>query len=275
MENRRKGFILVRRAFVIRGFRMKKNRVKEMLRERRTTVGAWATIGHADVAEIMAQQGFDWIVFDTEHAPLSIGTVQNMMQATSSSDIVPIVRVAWNDMVLIKLALDTGALGVVVPWVNTKEEAIRAVRATRYAPLGNRGVGPRRAASYGAELIDYLRSADEEMLVVCQIETQEAITNLEQILSVEGVDAVFIGPSDLSTSLGHKGDWHHPNVERAISKVLDASMNAGVAAGIYAMSIEDAVRHAADGFRFIALGSDTGFLVSGCKSALAALGRKK
>ncbi|MBO3803896.1 MAG: 4-hydroxy-2-oxo-heptane-1,7-dioate aldolase [Candidatus Brockarchaeota archaeon] len=254
---------------------MKKNRVKEMLKERKTTLGAWATIGHADVAEVMAQQGFDWLVFDMEHAPLSIGDVQNLMQATSGSDIVPIVRVAWNDMVLIKLALDVGAMGVVVPWVNTKEEASRAVRATRYAPLGNRGVGPRRAASYGSELVDYLKSADEEMMVVCQIETQEAIANLGQILSVEGVDAAFVGPADLSTSLGHRGDWHHPEVERAISKVLEASLDAGVAAGIYAMSVEDAARHAAEGFRFIALGSDTGFLASGCKAALSALGRRK
>ncbi|MGQ9513689.1 MAG: HpcH/HpaI aldolase family protein [Thermoproteota archaeon] len=252
---------------------MRKNKIKEMLREHRTTIGAWATIGHADVAEVMSMQGFDWIVFDTEHAPLSIGTVQNMMQAISSSDVVPIVRVAWNDMVLIKLALDIGALGVVVPWVNTKEEAIRAVRATRYAPFGNRGVGPRRAASYGTKLADYLKSADQEMLVVCQIETQDAITNLEQILSVEGVDAVFVGPADLSTSLGHRGDWHHPDVKRAISKVLEASLKADVAAGIYAMSIEDAIKHVADGFRFVALGSDTGFLISGCKRALAALGR--
>lgn len=250
-----------------------KNRVKEMLKEGKTTIGAWVTIGNADVAEIMAHRGFDWLVFDTEHAPLSIGTVQNLIQATGGSDIVPIVRVAWNDMVLIKLALDIGSFGLVIPWVNTEEEAIEAVRATRYAPAGNRGVGPRRAASYGTKLLEYLREADQEIVVVCQIETEEAIRNIEKILSVEGIDVLFIGPADLSTSLGHRGDWHHPNVEKAISRVLEACKKANVAAGIFAMSIEDAKRYVAEGFRFVALGSDTGFLISGCRMALEALGR--
>jgi 2-keto-3-deoxy-L-rhamnonate aldolase RhmA len=248
-----------------------KNKVKEMLKEGRTTIGAWLSVGNGDVAEIMAHRGFDWLVFDTEHAPLNIETVQHMLQATGGSDITPIVRVAWNDMVLIKLALDIGAQGVVVPWVNTEEEAINAVRATRYAPKGNRGVGPRRAASYGTELITYLKEADQEIMVVCQIETEEAIRNIAPILSVEGVDAVFIGPSDLSTSLGYKGDWNNPNVERAISTVLAASEKANVAAGIFAMSIEDAKRYISDGFRFVALGSDTGFLISGCRAAIEAV----
>lgn len=252
---------------------MKKNRVKEMLREGKTTIGAWATIGNADVAEILAQQDFDWLVFDTEHAPLSVETIQNLLQALGKSDVVPIVRVAWNDMVLIKRALDIGSYGVVVPWVNTEEEAVKAVRATRYAPGGNRGVGPRRAAAYGADLIKYLKTADREMLVVCQIETEQAIGNIESILSVEGVDAVFIGPADLSTSLGYKGNWNHPNVRKAIVRVLKASKKANVAAGIYAMSIEDAKRSVAEGFRFVALGSDTAFLATGCRKALEALGR--
>jgi len=250
-----------------------KNRIKETLKEGKATIGAWVTIGNPDVSEIMAHRGFDWLVFDTEHAPLSVGTVQNLIQATSGSDIVPIVRVAWNDMVLIKLALDIGSQGVVIPWVNNREEAIRAVRATRYPPNGNRGVGPRRAASYGAKLIDYLKEADQELVVVCQIETEEAIRNLEGILSVEGIDVLFIGPADLSTSLSHRGDWHHPDVEKAISRVLEACKRANAAAGIFAMSIEDAKRYLAEGFRFIALGSDTGLLISGCRTALEAMGR--
>jgi len=252
-----------------------KNKVKEMLKDGKTTIGSWLTIGNADVAEIMAHRGFDWLVFDMEHAPLGIGTVENLLQAINGSDITPIVRVAWNDMVLIKLALDIGAYGVVVPWVNTEEEAKSVVRATRYAPRGNRGVGPRRAASYGDKLIDYLKEADKEIMVVCQIETEEAIRNIARILSVEGVDAVFIGPADLSTSLGYKGDWNNPNVEKAISTVLEASKKANIAAGIYAMSIDDAKRYIADGFRFVALGSDTGFLISGCRKAIEALGKEE
>jgi len=250
-----------------------RNRVKEMLREGKATIGAWVTIGHPDVSEIMAHRGFDWLVFDTEHAPLSVGTVQNLIQATGGSDIAPIVRVAWNDMVLIKLALDIGSFGLVIPWVNNREEAIRAVRATRYPPSGNRGVGPRRAASYGARLIEYMGEADRELVVVCQIETEEAIRNLEEILSVDGIDVLFVGPADLSTSLGHRGDWHHPDVEKAISRVLEASKKANAAAGIYAMSIDDAKRYVAEGFRFVALGSDTGLLISGCRTALEAMGR--
>ena len=151
---------------------MKKNRVKQLLHSGKPTLGSWIQIGHPDVAEIMANMGFDWLVLDNEHGPYSTETTQLLIQAMSSTDTVPIVRVPWNDMVEIKRALDIGAYGVVIPMVNSKEEALHAVRACKYPPTGLRGVGPRRASRYGLDMKEYLRQANDEILIVIQIETQ-------------------------------------------------------------------------------------------------------
>lgn len=127
-----------------------RNRTKEKLQAGQTTIGAWVNFGTPDSPEIMAHMGLDWLVFDTEHGPWSLETVQQQIQAISATQVTPIVRVAWNDIVMIKRALDIGAMGVVVPWVNNKEEAMRAVQAAKYPPMGNRGCGPRRASMFGA-----------------------------------------------------------------------------------------------------------------------------
>lgn len=252
---------------------MIKNRVKEKIKKGEVTYGAWIGIGHPDVAEILSTLGLDWLVFDTEHAPLYFETVQKMMQAIREPNLTPITRVAWNDPVLIKLALDIGSLGIIVPWVNNKEEAIKAVKAKLYPPKGIRGVGPRRAARYGADFQEYIEVADEEILLLVQIETQEAVKNIDDILSVEGVDAFFIGPLDLSASLGYIGNWRNPKVLETIDKILDAGKRNGVPGGIYSMDIEHAKECTKKGFKFIALGSDYKFLKSGCMSALEAVKR--
>ena len=235
--------------------------MKEKLKRGDLTLGAWITIGHPDIAEIMANAGFDWLLFDTEHSPLNIEIVQNQLQAMSNTETVPIIRVAWNDMVLIKRALDIGAYGVVIPWVNNREDAKNAVRYCRYPTEGLRGVGPRRAARYGLDS-EYLLRADEEILIVAQIETREAVDNIEDIVSVEGIDATFIGPSDLSASLGLMGQPFHPKVIQAIEKVLDACLSSGVAAGLaYAQTIEELVKFIRMGFRFVGATSDMGLLL--------------
>ena len=143
--------------------------------------------------------GFDYFVFDTEHSPLNIYQTQTFMHAMRGDATSPIVRVWWNDIVAIKRALDIGAQGVLVPWINDKKAAELAVKATRYAPDGLRGCGPRRASLFDPE---YLETADDEIIVICQIETREAVDNIEEIASVEGVDVTYIGPSDLSASFG-------------------------------------------------------------------------
>lgn len=244
------------------------NRLKEQLKKGEVTFGAWVTIGHPDVAEVMANAGFDWIIFDTEHAPLSMETVQVLLQAINGTDVTPVIRVAWNDMVLIKRALDIGAKGILVPWVNTREEAERAVKACRYPTAGLRGVSPRRASRYGLEWDEYLATADKNLLVILQIETADAVKNVEEILSVPGVDAFLVGPADLASSLGFLGKGDHPKVVEATEKVLRAAKKLGVPAGINATNLDVAIQHAKDGFQFIALGADFGFLLQECQDAL-------
>lgn len=247
----------------LESMKMKKNKVKEMLKAGQATVGVFVGIGHPEVAEIMANVGFDWIVFDMEHGPLSIETVQSMIQAMDGKDAVPFVRVTWNDPVLIKRALDIGAYGLVIPWVNTKEEATKAVRACKYPPAGIRGVGPRRASKYGLETKDYLAMADKEIMVIVQIENIEAVNNIDEILSVDGLDALFIGPWDLSASMGFLRELPkmHPKVIEAIKKVLEAGKRTGVPAGIYAGNVESTNDYIAQGFQFVALATDISYLL--------------
>jgi 2-dehydro-3-deoxyglucarate aldolase len=244
------------------------NRVKELLKKGEVTFGSWVTIGNPDVAEVMANAGFDWLIFDTEHAPLSLETVQTLLEAINGTNVTPLIRVAWNDMVLIKRALDIGAKGLLIPWINTKEDAERAVKACRYPTAGVRGVAPRRASRYGLDLNEYLATADKNLLIILQIETAQAVRNVEEILSVDGVDAFFIGPADLSASLGFLGKWNHPKALEATQNVLRAGKKLGVPAGIHAMNLDVAIEHAKNGFQFIALSADYAFLLSECQAAL-------
>ncbi len=179
-----------------------KNVLKRRLKAGEQVYGTWITLESPIASELMSTLGFDYFVFDTEHSPLDMYMAQTLMQAMrGDSKTTPIVRVNWNDLVQIKRALDIGAHGILVPWVNNKEEAEMAVKATRYAPDGLRGCGPRRAAMFDP---DYLKTADNEILVICQIETKEAVENIEDIVSVEGMDVSYIGPADLSP---HTAIW--------------------------------------------------------------------
>jgi 2-keto-3-deoxy-L-rhamnonate aldolase RhmA len=247
--------------------KMKPNKVKRMLKQGKATVGCWDGFACADLAEILAYQGWDWIVFDGEHGPLGFETMQNLIMATAATETVPIVRVAWNDPVLIKRALDIGAYGVVIPWVNTKQEAINAVAACKYPPKGIRGCGPRRASNYGMDR-DYLKQADDEVLVVVQIETVEAVRNLKEILSVPGVDVYFIGPADMAASHGLLGQLTHEKNLATIRKAVEMGKGSGVAPGMYSLSPDHVNQHIKEGFRFIAAGGAETFLQRGCKAVL-------
>jgi len=217
--------------------------------------------------------GLDWLVFDTEHGPWSIETVQNLIQATAASDITPIVRVAWNDIVMIKRALDVGAYGVIVPWVNTKEEAEQAVRGAKYPPRGVRGCGPRRAALFGLARKEYLDVGDDLTMVIVQIETQEAVDNLDEILAVEGIDAIFVGPDDLASSLGVRGQPRHPRNTETIAHILDVAKKAGMPVGLYGLGPDCIQEHIDQGFQFIVLGSDMSFMINGLRDVLRRIGR--
>lgn len=196
------------------------NPVQHKLKAGGKTAGAFLQIPHGIPAEIFSMAGFDWLIVDMEHAPGDYGNLLSQLQAISGSGTVPFVRPPWNDHVAIKKILDCGAQGVLVPYVNTGAEAAEAVAACRYPPVGVRGVsGSNRGARFGNNLQNYLESANREITVIIAIETREAIDNLDDILAVEGLDGVFIGPMDLSTNLGHPGDLAHPTVKAAFSEV--------------------------------------------------------
>lgn len=241
--------------------------MRRLLREKRFTVGTWVTISDPDVTEALSRVGFDWFVIDMEHAPLTIKDAQRLLQPLIGSGVLPLVRVAWNDPVLIKLALDIGAEGLVVPWVNCREDAERAVKACRYPPRGIRGFGPRRASLYGLDKT-YGKRADDNLAVVVQIETEQAVENAQEILSVDGVDAFFVGPYDLSQSLGVPGDFEDERFRRSLDAVLEAGRRAGKVGGIWADDPRTAVERIRQGFRMISLAGDLAILLSGASEWL-------
>lgn len=247
------------------------NRLKKRLKLGKQTYGVWITLESPIVTELLSTLHFDWFVFDTEHSPLEIIQVQTLMQAMRGEETTPIIRVMWNDIVAIKRALDIGAYGIVIPWINSKREAEMAVKACRYAPKGLRGCGPRRAALFDP---DYLSTADEEILIIAQIETKKAVENIEEILSVEGIDVSYIGPADLSASYGHLGDMSHPEVQDAIDTVFEASVAAGVATGVHLGSGKSIMDRVDKGYNFITVGGDLQFLKNGAIEILNQLGRK-
>jgi len=243
-----------------------KNLLKERLKRGDAVIGTFVGIGHADVTEWLSRLGFDWLLLDAEHGPMGFETLQVMMQAMNGSNCVPIVRPQWNDPVIIKRVLDIGAYGVLIPWVNSKEEAEATVRACRYPSSGIRGWGPRRAAMFDP---DYYATANNEILVAVQIETEKALNNLDEILSVEGVDACYIGPWDLSCSLGFgvPPRWSEPRYMEAFDKVLKAAKEHGKPAGMFA-SIDNIGWAVEKGFKFNTVDDDDTFLTHGAMMAL-------
>ncbi|MDA4114820.1 MAG: aldolase/citrate lyase family protein [Thaumarchaeota archaeon] len=241
-----------------------KNRLKRMLKQGKLAIGTELTIAHPDIAEAIGRLGYDWVMIDTEHAPLDPGMVQNLLQAMSASKSVPIARVTWNNMVLIKRLLDIGMYGIIVPWVNTGEEATMAVRSMRYPPLGVRGYGPRRAAMGDP---DYVRTANRELFLGVQIETQRAVDNIDEILSVEGVDAALIGPADLSLSMGILGQFDDGRFVGALEKVIESCRAHGVTPGM--LGTDDVGKRARQGFRMFCRRNDISHIREGAEQSLA------
>jgi 4-hydroxy-2-oxoheptanedioate aldolase len=236
------------------------NAFKKALAEGRTQLGLWCSMGSATAAEVLAHAGYDWLLIDTEHAPTDVPMVVDQLRALTAGTAQAAVRPAWNDPVLIKRILDTGAQTVLVPYVQSAEEAARAVAATRYPPNGNRGVALiHRASGYGART-EYQKRADAEMGVLVQLETKAALDALEAIAAVPGIDGLFIGPSDLSASLGHLGHAAHPEVQTAIAGACARARRVGKPIGILAPVEDDARRYLDMGFTYVALGSDIGLL---------------
>jgi 2-dehydro-3-deoxyglucarate aldolase len=236
---------------------MLKKELRAALRKGHAAFGSWLQFGHTGIAEIMAKAGFDWIGIDLEHSIIDMETAGSLIQVIDLAGGVPLVRLSANDPVQAKRVMDAGAHGVIVPSIRSADEAERAVKAVRYPPAGTRGVGLARAHGYGLRFQEYLREV-EAALVVVMIEDREGVEQADKIVRVPGVDAVFVGPYDLSASYGIPGELDHPTMGKAVSRILKAAQTAGVAAGIHVVHppIDQVQKRIAEGFRFIAYGGD-------------------
>ena len=240
------------------------NTFKQRLLAGEQQIGLWTSLISPAAVEILGDSGFDWILIDTEHAPTETPVVADLLRAASLGTASPVVRPAWNDMVLLKRLLDVGVQTLLVPFVQSPDEAARAVAATRYPPRGMRGVASVHRSNRYGRVPDYFARADEQMCVLVQLETRAAIDALEGIAGVEGVDAVFVGPSDLAASLGHLGNNAHPEVRGTIERACRRAQAIGKPIGILAPIESDARAYLDMGFSFVAVGSDVVVLRKGC-----------
>jgi 4-hydroxy-2-oxoheptanedioate aldolase len=246
-----------------------RNGFKRALQAGRAQIGLWSSLSSNYSVEVIAGAGFDWILLDMEHSPNDLESALTQLQAAAPYPSHPVVRVPWNDMVTIKRTLDIGAQSLLVPYVSTPDEARAAVSFTRYPPAGARGVaGTTRATRFG-RIKDYARSAHEEICVLVQVETQQALDNIEAICAVDGVDGVFIGPADLHASLGYAGEIANPKVKPLIDDAIRRIRKAGKAPGILTPNEADARHWLQCGTLFCAVGADVGILARGAE-ALAA-----
>lgn len=252
-----------------------KNHVKAKLKAGKPVLGVSLSVMEPTSIKTLSNSGFDWVLYDTEHGPWSIETVNSMIQQTSGATASPIIRVVWNDMNAIKKALDTGSFGIIVPWISNKEMAEDAVRFSRYPPEGVRGCAPGRAArAWRIQPNDYLEIANDELLIAIQIEREEAVERVEEIVSVDGIDATWLGPGDLSASMNLRGQLFHPRVLKAMERMVEACDDAGVApgiaggAGVQKFGIQYINKLIEMDFKFINVGGELGLLQLGCEEFL-------
>lgn len=255
---------------------MLQNPIQQRLRAGQVSLGTWLSLPSAFSARAVARSGFDWYTVDMEHSPLSIETAALMMMAVREAGGVPLVRIPWNDGVCIKQALDNGAWGVIVPMVMNAAEAQQAVDWCRHEPVGRRSTGGwQHVMSWDATADEYYTRANDEVFVAIQIEHIAAVERADEILSVPGIDAVFVGPMDLSRSMGYEPpflDADEPRFQAALEAIRTACDRHGVAPGMHCGSVEHTRRKLAEGWRFLAVSSDLGFMSSTAKAAAADLG---
>jgi 4-hydroxy-2-oxoheptanedioate aldolase len=239
---------------------MPANELKRALREGRRQIGLWSSLSSHITVEVISGSGFDWLLLDTEHSPNELTMVHGQLQAMTGGTATAVVRPAWNDPVLFKRFLDIGVQSFLVPWVQNADEARRAVASTRYPPEGMRGVASTVRANRYGRVGEYVTRVHGELCVVVQIETRVAVGNLEAIAAVDGVDGLFIGPSDLAADMGHVGNSAHPDVRAAIDDAITRIVATGKFAGILAPVEADARHWMELGCLFVAVGSDVGIL---------------
>ena len=244
------------------------NHLKKALQANQRQVGLWVTFAHQQIAEVLADSGFDWLLFDMEHSPTDLYDVGQQLLAVRGTTTAAVVRVPILDMAWIKRVLDAGAPNIMVPNVRNASEARDAVAFTRFAPEGLRGVaGSTRAGNY-TRYSDFMARANEEVGLILQIESREALDDLDAICRVPGVDAIFIGPSDLAASLGHRGNAGHPDVQIAIAQAFKTANAAGKAAGVLAADGK-ADHYFAGGATFVGVGTDLHLLIASADAAAA------
>jgi 2-keto-3-deoxy-L-rhamnonate aldolase RhmA len=249
---------------------LKENPVKKALKEGKVVVGATVTVGNVDVAATLAGAGFDFLWIEMEHSPVTLESLRSMIMATKGLKAVPFTRVPVNETWQAKRVLDQGSLGVIFPFTSTKELAEQAVRSCKYPPLGVRGFGPGLAAArWGMNSMDYVKFANENVLVIVIIEQKQAIDQIEEIASVPGIDVLMIGVNDLSFSLGVGGRPTEPVVEEAVAKVLLAGKRHNIPVGYPTGSPAEINKRIEQGFRFFQASSDLGLMASGARDMLS------
>jgi len=236
--------------------------LKQKLQHNQLTIGSWVTIGHHSIIEIMAQAGFEWLTIDLEHSPISFETAQILIATTQAKGLQSLVRVGRNDEWIIKRVMDSGADGVIVPMINNKEDALKAVAAMQYPPIGTRGVGLARAQQYGQGFEAYKTRLKNETVIIAQIEHIEAVKNIEEIINVKGIDGIIIGPYDLSASMGMPGEFDKPEVKAAIEQVKAACLKNNFPLGFHVIQpnhelLQEKIK---EQFTFLAFSLDFFFL---------------
>ncbi len=254
---------------------MRENWVRRKLLKGEVSIGSWVTLEGTLGAEVMANAGFDWLVIDMEHGPMSLSQAQGSIAAIRTTETIPLVRVCWNETDLIQQTLDIGAFGLVIPMVSTRAEAEKAVKDSRYPPLGERSRGGMRSRlAFKTDAGTYGRQADNEILILTQIETREAVANAAEILSLDGIDGLFVGPNDLASSIGQwplVWDNQVPELAEAIARIPVLARDYHKISGIMVPNAAIARRCIALGYTFIALTNDAALLEQAARRELAAV----
>ena len=251
-----------------------RNQLRRRFRDGEQTFGLWVTVESPSITEVAVALALDWVCIDMEHGHLGFQEVIGHLRAVRGSDTAALVRVPGLEMSAIKRALDMGAHGVIVPYARSRDEVETAFSYGRFPPGGVRGVSGDRAVKWGLGADDYLRCADEETLIIPLIETREAVDEIDAILDIPGLEAIFFGPADMSASYGYLGQWEGPGVAERILEIRAKAEAKGIAAGVLSRSVEDAVRRRDQGFRMVGLGADMPLMIRAIRESLDALGRK-
>ncbi|MEM7231407.1 MAG: aldolase/citrate lyase family protein [Planctomycetota bacterium] len=254
---------------------MRQNRLARKLERGESTVGMWVTVESATVTEIAVALELDWVVIDMEHGHLDYRDVMDHLRALRGTDTVALVRVPAIEATPIKRVLDMGAHGLILPLVRSSQDVERAFLHGRYPPRGQRGIGGERCMQWGMTLTEYLQVADDETLLIPLIETRDAAENIDEILSVPDLKAIFFGPNDLSATCGHVGQWEGPGVADLILEIRAKAEAKGIAAGVMGTSVENSIQRRDQGFHMVGLGADMNLMIRALRENLAALGRDR